>query len=265
MTISNNLKTRLQVALADPAAADEIETILETPSGGLPDGGTTGQALVKASNDDQDAEWSTISGASEFAELTDLADSQVDGSVLLNSNSSFYTGVSNTGQGMSYVEHNVINSTDPYIDAYCESDDGNIFANMFIAAETTPNIGISIGTANATAGVTAQITAEEIPFIYTQGTLTYNKIIYSAAETAGLTYEGQIHIFSGTEPDQNVVIDWSKVGDAFILVNDTAESVVFEGSDTETFNGSATLTLTTGKMATCVQSTDQVFHCIISP
>jgi hypothetical protein len=292
MTISNNLKTRLQVALADPAAADEIETILETPSSGLPNGGTTGQALVKASNDNQDVEWSTISGGvTEFAELTDLSNSSIEGPVQLNSDNSFEISATNSVEstfsnvvcnaqdGLAYTELSVEdgnnlssvqircepNVVSPFINMTADVNNKTVFANLFISGEETPNIVTSVGTENAGAGITIQISADEIPFVLTQGTLQYNKINYNGAETAELTYEGMIHVFVGTEPDQNVVIDWSKVGDTFILINDTAESVVFEGSDAETFNGSATLTLTTGKMATCVQSTNQVFHCIISP
>jgi len=43
--------------------------MLEDSGSGVPDGGTTGQALIKLSNEDGDAGWGTIEGGSAAASL----------------------------------------------------------------------------------------------------------------------------------------------------------------------------------------------------
>lgn len=60
-------------------ALDLLAEGLAGVSGGVPSGGTTGQALVKSSDDNYDVEWATVSGgASAWGDLTGTLSDQTD-------------------------------------------------------------------------------------------------------------------------------------------------------------------------------------------
>ncbi|MCE5217943.1 hypothetical protein LLH03_13045 [bacterium] len=81
------------VVWVDPdelGAVNALDTdVIITPGAGggvLPDGGTTGQALVKASNADGDAEWATVGGGSLATGDVQFAVSRVGASTSIGSN-----------------------------------------------------------------------------------------------------------------------------------------------------------------------------------
>jgi hypothetical protein len=108
------------------------------------------------------------------------------------------------------------------------------------------------------------VDATGVARIQSTGVSDYPCTTYNGAGTTELVYAKTVHLFTGTAPSGNVIINKAKSGDVLYIKNDTASSITFIQNSTETFNGATTFVLTTGKVATFIQAGANGIYGVVS-
>jgi len=200
-------------------------------------------------------------GAGAFAALTDLTDCDVTGVVDLRSDTAFEVGYDDGAGSI------VLLSTG--IDGFNNNHglpDGSYVEMRGDASDTEKILALNVQDAGGTniADLSVIVDANGVARIQSRGVSDYPCETYNGAGTTELVYAKTVHLFTGTAPSGNVIINKAKSGDVLYIKNDTASSITFIQNSTETFNGATTFVLTTGKVATFIQSGANGIYGVVS-